>query len=58
METEHIPCRQWIATIRRKDTLTEHRFSVDGESLVIASMIAEMQSKDRFSDLVKVEVLE
>lgn len=58
MEIEHVPVFHWIATLRRKDTLALHRIPVDGESLVVAAMISEMQAKDRFSDLIKIEVLE
>ena len=59
METEHIPVRHWIATLRRKDGgKTEFRIPIDGIDIVEASVSAKMQAEKRFSEPVKVEVLE
>jgi hypothetical protein len=58
METERIHVSHWIATLRRKDTSTLHRIPVDGVDLVEAAISAKMQAEQRFSDAIKVEVLE
>lgn len=58
METEHIPSRHWIATLRRKDTGKDHRIPIDGVDLVEAAIASKMQADQRFSELIKIEVLE
>jgi hypothetical protein len=58
METDHVHVFHWIATLRRKDTTVLHRIPVDGVDLVEAAIAAKMQADQRFSDAIKVEVLE
>lgn len=59
METDHVPLRHWIATLRRKDGgAHEHRIPVDGIDLVDAAVSAKIQADQRFSELIKIEVLE
>ena len=58
METDRVYVFHWIATLRRKDTSALHRIPVDGVDLVAAAVAAKMQADQRFSDVIKVEVLE
>lgn len=58
MKTDHIHLRNWIATLRRKDTLTEHRIPVEAIDCATAAISASIDANQRFSELIKIEVLE